>query len=95
MAKKEKNEKKEKEFDVDKEIERLSKSTRIKIMKSENSFESRLNQLDKDIESAISAKEKLFDETKELTSKHVMTNYTDNALERYRNQLRKINFFLI
>ena len=55
MAKKEKNEKKEKEFDVDKEIERLSKSTRIKIMKSENSFESRLNQLDKDIESAISA----------------------------------------
>ena len=90
MAKKEKNEKKEKEFDVDKEIERLSKSTRIKIMKSENSFESRLNQLDKDIESAISAKEKLFDETKELTSKHVMTNYTDNALERYRKQLRKI-----
>ena len=90
MAKKEKNEKKEKEFDVDKEIERLSKSTRIKIMTSENSFESRLNQLDKDIESAISAKEKLFDETKELTSKHVMTNYTDNALERYRNQLRKI-----
>lgn len=90
MAKKEKNEKKEKEFDVDKEMERLSKSTRIKIMKSENSFESRLNQLDKDIESAISAKEKLFDETKELTSKHVMTNYTDNALERYRNQLRKI-----
>lgn len=87
MAKKEE---KEKEFDVDKEMERLSKSTRIKIMKSENSFESRLNQLDKDIESAISAKEKLFDETKELTSKHVMTNYTDNALERYRNQLRKI-----
>lgn len=85
-----KKEEKEKEFDVDKEMERLSKSTRIKIMKSENSFESRLNQLDKDIESAISAKEKLFDETKELTSKHVMTNYTDNALERYRNQLRKI-----
>ena len=26
----------------------------------------------------------------ELTSKHIMTNYTDNALERYRNQLRKI-----
>lgn len=87
MAKKEE---KEKKFDVDKEMERLSKSTRIKIMKSENSFENRLNQLDKDIESAISAKEKLFDETKELTSKHVMTNYTDNALERYRNQLRKI-----
>ena len=90
MAKKEKKEEKEKEFDVEKEMERLSKSTRIKIMKSENSFESRLNQLDKDIEDAISSKEKLFDETKDLTSKHIMTNYTDNALERYRNQLRKI-----
>ncbi|WP_296884995.1 hypothetical protein [uncultured Methanobrevibacter sp.] len=90
MAKKEKMEEKEKEFDVDKEIERLSRPTRINIMKSQNSFESRLNQLDKDIEDAISAKEKLFDETKELTSKHIMTNYTDNALERYKNQLRKI-----
>ncbi|WP_407415363.1 hypothetical protein [Methanobrevibacter sp.] len=87
MAKKEE---KEKKFDVDKEMERLSRSTNVKIMKSENSFENRLNQLDKDIENAISSKEKLFDETKDLTSKHIMTDYTDNALERYRNQLKKI-----
>ena len=57
---------------------------------AENSFENRLNQLDKDIEHAISSKEKLFDETKDLTSKHIMTDYTDNALKRYRNQLKKI-----
>ncbi len=89
MAKKEKNEVKEKKYDVDKEMERLSRSTNVKIMKSENSFENRLNQLDKDIERTISSKEKLFDETKDLTSKHIMTDYTDNALERYRNQLKK------
>ncbi len=90
MAKKERKNEKEKKFDVDKEMERLSRSTKVKIMKSENSFENRLNQLDKDIEQAISSKEKLFDETKDLTSKHIMTDYTDNALERYRNQLKKI-----
>lgn len=90
MAKKEKKNEKEKKFDVDEEMRRISKSTNVNIMKSENSFENRLNQLDKDIENAISSKEKLFDETKDLTSKHIMTNYTDNALERYRNQLRKI-----
>ena len=90
MAKKESKDEKEKKFDVDEEMRRLSRSTNVKIMKSENSFESRLNQLDKDIENAISSKEKLFDESKDLTSKHIMTNYTDNALERYRNQLRKI-----
>ena len=89
MAKKERKEKKEKKFDVDKEMERLSRSTNVKIMKSENSFENRLNQLDKDIEKTFSSKEKLFDETKDLTSKHIMTDYTDNALERYRNQLKK------
>ena len=82
--------KKEEKFDVDKELKRLSKSIDVKIMKSENSFESRLSQLDKDIEKAISSKEKLFDETKDLTSKHIMNDYTDNALERYRNQLRKM-----
>ena len=82
--------KKEKEFDVDEEIRRLSKSTNVNIMKSENAFENRLNQLDKDIEKAISSKEKLFDDSKVLTSKHISNDYTDNALERYRNQLRKI-----
>ena len=55
MAKKEK-------FDVDKEIERISRKTRVNIMKSERLFESRINQLENDIDSAINSKEKLFDE---------------------------------
>ena len=92
MAKKEKHaeEKKEKEFDVDEEVKRLSRSTNIKIMRCENSFDNMLKRLDKDIDKVISEKEKFFDETKELTEEYVTTDYTDNALERYRNQLRKI-----
>ena len=33
---------------------------------------------------------KMFDESKDLTSKHIMTDYTDNALERYKRKLNKI-----
>lgn len=78
------------DFDVDKEIERLSKKTRVNMMKSERSFESRLNQLDNDIEKAISSKVKFFDENNELKEKHITTDYTDNALERYKKKLNKI-----
>ena len=83
MAKKEK-------FDVDKEIERISRKTRVNIMKSERLFESRLNQLENDIDSAINSKEKLFDENNVLKEKHILTDYTDSSLERYKKKLNKI-----
>ncbi|MBE6511168.1 MAG: hypothetical protein E7Z74_07925 [Methanobrevibacter millerae] len=78
------------DFDVEKEIERISRKTRVNIMKSERSFDSRLNQLEKDIDDAIKSKEKLFDDSKTLTTKHIETDYTDNALERYKKKLNKI-----
>lgn len=81
---------KKEEFDVDKEIERLSKNTRANIMKSEMGFESRINQLEKDIDKAITSKEKLFDESNVLKEKHLTTDYTDSAIERYKNKLKKI-----
>lgn len=83
MAKKEK-------MDVDKEIKRMSKSIDIQIIKSENSFDNLISKLDDDINKAISSKIKMFDESKDLTSKHIMTNYTDDALERYKRKLDKI-----
>jgi hypothetical protein len=83
MAKKEK-------VDVDNEIKRMSKSIDIQIIKSENSFDSLLNKLDEDIDKAISSKVKMFDESKDLTSKHVMTSYTDDSIERYKKKLNKI-----
>ncbi|WP_407381699.1 hypothetical protein [Methanobrevibacter sp.] len=79
-----------KDFDVDKEIERISRKTRVNMAKSERSFENRLNQLEKDIDKAIRSKESLFDDSKDLTSKHITNNYTDNALERYKKKLNKI-----
>lgn len=82
--------KKEEKLDVDKEIKRMSKSIDIQIIKSENSFENRLNKLDGDIDKAISKKVKMFDESKDLTSKHVLTSYTDDSLERYKKKLNKI-----
>ena len=82
--------KKEEKFDVDKELKRLSRSIDIQIIKSENSYENLFNKLDDDIDKAISKKIKMFDESKDLTSKHIMTDYTDNALERYKRKLNKI-----
>ena len=82
--------KKEEKFDVDKELKRLSRSIDIQIIKSENSYENLFNKLDDDIDKAISKKIKTFDESKDLTSKHIMTDYTDNALERYKRKLNKI-----
>lgn len=82
--------KKEEKIDVDKEIKRMSKSIDVQIIKSENSFDNRLNRLNDEIDKAISSKVKMFDESKDLTSKHIMTSYTDDALERYKRKLNKI-----
>lgn len=80
----------EEEFDVDKEIKRISRKTDINILRTEKRFENRLNQLDKDIDNLMKSKEKMFDESKDITSKHIMTNYTDSSLERYKKKLNKI-----
>ncbi|MBR0271769.1 MAG: hypothetical protein IJQ68_07260 [Methanobrevibacter sp.] len=80
----------EKDFDVDKEIERLSRKTNVNILRTEKSFDNRISQLEKDIDKVIKSKEKFFDDSKELTSKHATSSYTDNALERYKKKLNKI-----
>lgn len=78
------------DFDVEKEIDRISRKTKVNIIKSEKLFDSRINQLEKEIDDAIHSKEKLFDDSKVLTTKHIETDYTDNALERYKKKLNKI-----
>lgn len=81
---------KKEEFDVDKEIEKISRKTNVDILKSERAFENRLNQLEKDIDNAIKSKEKLFDDSKEVTTEYVTTDYTDSSIERYREKLKRI-----
>lgn len=78
------------EVDVEKEMERISRKTRAEIMKTENRFESRLNQLDSDIDKLFKSKESLFDDSKEVTTKYLTTDYTESSLERYRKKLNKI-----
>lgn len=78
------------EVDVEKEIERISRKTRVEIMKTENRFESRLNQLDSDIDKLFKSKESIFDDSKEVTTEYITTDYTESSLERYRKKLNKI-----
>lgn len=80
----------DKEFDVDKEIERISRKTNVNILKTECVFENRLEQLEKEIDKTIKSKEKMFDESKGLTSKHVTNDYSPSSLDIYRKKLEKI-----
>lgn len=78
------------EFDIDKEIKKISRKTDINILKTERAFENRLEQLDKEIDKAIKSKEKMFDEYKGLSTKHVTNDYSPSSLDRYRKKLEKI-----
>lgn len=79
-----------KDFDVDKEIERLARKSNINIKKSENSFENQLKKLEKDIDNLSKQKIKDFDKNKELTSKYLSIDYKQDTIDRYREKLKKI-----
>lgn len=81
---------KEEKFDVDKEIEKISRNSRINMRKAENSYESRLKKLDREIEKASNKKIREFNENKDLLSEYVTIDYTDDTINRYREKLKKI-----
>ena len=83
MAKKE-------EFDVDKEIEKISRKSNINIRNSEYSFENRLKRLDEEIDKISNRKIKEFDENKQLTSDYLNIDYKQDTIDRYREKLKKI-----
>ena len=83
MAKKE-------EYDLEKEIERLSRKTKININKSEYSFNKRLKELDNEMEKIMDDKVKLFDENKIMTEKYLTIEYDTSTIDRYREKLKKI-----
>ena len=78
------------DFDVDKEIEKISRKTDVNILRTEIAFENRIKQLENDIDKTIKSKEKIFDDSKGLTSKHVTNDYSPSSLDRYREKLKKI-----
>lgn len=83
MAKKEK-------FDVDKEIEKIARKTNIGMKKSQYSFESRIKELDKEIDKLSKRKIKDFDENKKLTEDYLSIEYRQDTIDRYREKLKKI-----
>lgn len=83
MAKKE-------EYDLDKEIERLSRKTNININKSEYSFNKRIKELDNEMKKIMDDKVKLFDENKVMTEKYLTIENDTSTIDRYREKLKKI-----
>ena len=79
-----------KEFDVDKEIERLARKSNINIRKSEYSFDNQIKKLEKDIDNLSKQKIKDFDKNKELTSEFLSIEYKQDTIDRYREKLKKI-----
>ncbi len=79
-----------KEFDVDKELERIARKSNLNMRKSEYSFENQLKKLDKDIDALSKQKIKDFDENKELTSEYLSIEYKQDTIDRYREKLKKI-----
>ncbi len=78
------------EFDIDAEIEKLSRKSNIDIKKSEYAFENRLKKLDKDIKEVMDRRIKEFDDSKKLTSEYLNIDYTQDSIDRYREKLKKI-----
>lgn len=78
------------EFDIDEEIEKLSRKSKIDIKKSEYAFENRLKKLDKEIDDALDRRVKAFDDSKKLTSDYLNMDYNQDTIERYREKLKKI-----
>ncbi len=83
MSKKEK-------FDVDKEIERLSRKSNVNMRKSEYSFDNRLKKLESEIDKIMDRKIKEFDDNKKLTSDYLSIDYKQDTIDRYREKLKKI-----
>ena len=78
------------EFDIDKEIEKISRKSNIDIKNSQYSFENRIRKLDKDIDKIANRKLKEFDKNKELTLDYLTTEYKQDTIDRYREKLKKI-----
>ena len=79
-----------KDFDVDKEIERLARKSNINMRNSEYSYENQIRKLEKDIDNLSKKKIKDFDKNKDLTFKYLSTDYKQDTIARYREKLKKI-----
>ena len=81
---------KKKDFDLDEEVEKLSRKSNINMRKSEYAFENQLRKLDNDIDKIVKEKIKDFDDNKYLTQEYLTMDYSQSTINRYREKLNKI-----
>lgn len=81
---------KKEEFDLDKEVEKISRKSDISIKKSEYSFNNQIKKLDNEIERVINNKIKEFDDNKKLTEDYLKIDYKNDTINRYREKLKKM-----
>lgn len=79
-----------KEVDIEKEVERLSRKSNIKMRKTEYSYTKRLQRLDKEIDRAVNDKIKFFDENNEINQEYSELEFKHDTINRYREKLKKI-----
>ena len=79
-----------KEFDVDEEIEKLSRKTNINMRRTEYAFDNQLRKLEKDIDHIVKDKINNFDENKELSTKYLNIDYSSDSIDKYKKRLKKI-----
>ena len=80
----------EKEFDLDEEIEKLSRKSNINMRKSEYAFENQIRKLVKEIDNLVKRKIKDFESNKKLKEDYLTIDYSESSIERYREKLKKI-----
>ena len=79
-----------KEVDIEKEVERLSRKSNIKMRKTEYSYTKRLQRLDKEMDRAVNDKIKFFDENNEINQEYSELEFKHDTINRYREKLKKI-----
>lgn len=79
-----------KKFDIDEEIEKLSRKTNVNMKRTEYAFDNQLRKLEKDIDHIVKDKISNFDENKELSTKYLNIDYSSDSIDRYKKRLKKI-----
>ena len=77
-------------FDIDEEIEKLSRKTNINMRRTEYAFDNQLRKLEKDIDHIVKDKISNFDENKELSTKYLNIDYSSDSIDKYKKRLKKI-----
>lgn len=81
---------KKKEIDIEEEVQRLARKTNVNIKKSEYSYSKQIERIGKEVDKVVNEKIKAFDDNKGLAEDYLLTEYSHDTVDRYREKLKKI-----